>query len=53
MWRILKESWYAHNGIARVFPYDPTRGGGVAAYVAKYMYKSQGEHGLWQEGTDY
>jgi hypothetical protein len=53
-WRILKESWYVHSGIARIFPYDDARGGGVAAYVAKYMYKGpDSQHGLWEAGKDY
>jgi len=52
-WQILKESWYVHHGIARIYPYDESRGGGVAGYVAKYMYKSGGEHGLWQWKEDF
>lgn len=53
MWWVLKESWAAHHGWARIYPYDAARGGGVAGYVAKYMYKAGGDHGLWQEGVDF
>lgn len=53
MWWVLKESWAVHHGWARVYPFDAARGGGVAGYVAKYMYKAGGDHGLWQEGTDF
>jgi len=53
LWRVLKESWYAHHGIARIFPFDERRGGGVAGYVAKYMYKSSSDHGFWESGKDF
>lgn len=36
-WRRLKESWYIHYGIARIYPYDPTLRTGAAGYVAKYV----------------
>lgn len=38
-WRILKESWYTHHGIARVRPYDAQLGGGAEGYVLKYVLK--------------
>ena len=53
IWRHMKESWYSHHGIARWFPYDDSLAGGVAGYVAKYMYKGPCEHGLWEAGRDF
>lgn len=37
LWRRLKESWYAHYGIARIYPYDRKLGGGAERYVLKYI----------------
>lgn len=56
VWRNLKESWFCHWGIARIFPFDPLRAGGVLGYLTKYMFKSTGESpewGMWEEGEDY
>lgn len=53
LWWVLKESWFHHHGIARVYAFDTARAGGVSAYVAKYMYKDGGEHGLWEHGKDF
>lgn len=36
-WRRLKESWYVHHGIARVFPFDPRYRFGAERYVTKYI----------------
>lgn len=35
------ERWHARNGIARIFPFDPSRG--AAYYVSKYVTKQFGE----------
>ena len=39
LWRRLKESWYAHHGIARIYPYDPAYRLGAEGYVLKYILK--------------
>jgi len=50
----LKESWYCHHGIARIYPFDPTRGGGCAGYVTKYILSDEcSDWGLWIDGEDY
>ena len=36
-WRRLKESWYVHHGIARVYPFDPRFRFGAERYVVKYI----------------
>lgn len=36
-WKILKESWFMHHGIARVFPYKPELRFGAERYVTKYV----------------
>lgn len=37
LWRRLKESWFAHWGIARIYPYDPQYRLGAERYVIKYI----------------
>lgn len=37
LWHRLKESWFKHYGIARVYPYDPTLRMGAEGYVVKYV----------------
>jgi len=37
LWRRLKESWFKHYGIARIYPYDPTYRLGAQGYVVKYI----------------
>lgn len=37
LWWQLKESWYAHHGIARVYPYDRNYKLGAEGYVMKYI----------------
>lgn len=39
LWRQLKESWFIHNGIARVEPYKPYLKFGAERYVLKYVLK--------------
>lgn len=36
-WRKLKEAWFKHFGIARIFPYDPKYQFGAERYVTKYV----------------
>jgi hypothetical protein len=38
-WRKLKESWFIHNGLARVYPYNPAFAFGAERYVLKYVLK--------------
>lgn len=53
-WQILKESWYQHHGIARIYPFDETRAGGCAGYVTKYILSDECcDWGLWEEGKDF
>lgn len=37
LWRRLKESWFAHYGIARIYPYDARYRLGAEGYVVKYV----------------
>lgn len=37
LWKLLKESWFIHHGIARVFPYDERLTCGAEGYVTKYV----------------
>lgn len=37
LWRRLKESWFVHHGIARVYPYNPTLRFGAERYITKYI----------------
>lgn len=37
LWRRLKEAWFYHNGIARVYDYDPSYAFGAERYVLKYI----------------
>lgn len=54
LWLRMKESWFVHHGIARIYPFDCTRVAGVVAYIVKYMWKTADpEWGLWVEGEDY
>jgi len=39
LWKTLKESWWQHWGISRVFPYNPKLAFGAEAYVTKYILK--------------
>lgn len=38
-WRVMKESWYFHRGIARCTPYNPALCFGAERYVVKYVLK--------------
>ncbi len=42
-YRILKESWWHHYGIARFRPYDDSIGRGGATYVLKYVLSEECE----------
>lgn len=37
VWRKLKESWFHHYGISRVYPYNPALRFGAERYVVKYV----------------
>lgn len=37
LWLRLKESWFAHYGIARIYPYDAKYRFGAEGYVVKYV----------------
>lgn len=37
LWRQLKESWFLHYGISRVYPYDRNLRFGAERYVTKYV----------------
>jgi len=53
-YHIIKESWYHHHGIARVYDYDAARGGGCAGYVTKYVLSDECcDWDLWIEGEDF
>jgi len=41
LWSALKESWYVHHGIARVYPFDPTRQIGGVNYVVWYILSEE------------
>jgi hypothetical protein len=54
LYRILKESWYHHHGLARFRPYDDSVGAGGMAYVLKYILSDSCEEwGLWENGKDF
>lgn len=37
LWRRLKESWFFHHGIARIYPYNPVYKLSAERYVLKYI----------------
>jgi len=50
----LKESWYCHHGIARIYPFDQKRAGGCAGYVTKYILSDECcDWGLWTAGKEF
>ena len=52
-YRILKESWFHHFGIARFQPYDDSIGRGGMTYVLKYILSDECEGwGLWEAGKE-
>lgn len=53
-YRVWKESWYYHHGLARFLPYDVDLGAGGATYVCKYILSDECEDwGLWEAGEDF
>ena len=46
-WRTLKEAWWSRAGMARFYPYDPTRG--AVWYVAGYVGKPGSRWGIYEE----